>query len=187
MHVGANPKQGTKSANRIPLQKYFHVSKGKLGRTEPTPKRTRATYAYKSSDPIYEHGSPSRKKAARGPWKSYVVGTKCTSEATPNRALRAQMESQTTTEITTCLEGKTRDGMAKLHNSVDKTRTQCPHPIRTPKLSRKENSLKRAKEIVVGMKYTSEPAQKQGAKRTQVRYNQYDNPYLSRRENVKRD
>ena len=84
-------------------------------------------------------------------------------------------------------QGKTRDGMAGLHNSVYKKRTQCPHPIRTPKLSRKQNSLKTAKKIVVGAKYTSEPAQKQGAKRTQVRYNQYDNPYLSRRKIVYRD
>ena len=55
------------------------------------------------------------------------------------------------------------------------------HTMPTPKLSRKENSSKGAKEIVVGAKYMSEPAQTQGAKRTQVRYDQYDNPCLFRR------
>ena len=61
------------------------------------------------------------------------------------------------------------------------------HTMPTPKLSRKENSSKGAKEIVVGAKYTPEPAQKQGAKGTQLRYGQYDNPYLSRRKIVYRD
>ena len=105
MHVGGNPEQGTKIANRIPnhyqVWKYRHVSKGKLGRAWPTPKRTRTTYADKSLDPIQEHASVSRREATRGPSNSYVVGTKCTSNPTPNRALGAEMDSQTTTEIST--------------------------------------------------------------------------------------
>ena len=40
--------------NPKPLQKYRHISKGKLERAWPTPNRTRATYAHKLPDPIYE-------------------------------------------------------------------------------------------------------------------------------------
>ena len=99
MHVGANPNKGIKSANGIPnpYETFEHVSKGNLGRAEPTPKRTRRTHT--NARTPYMNASLSRKEATRGLWKSCVVGMKCTSEATPNRALRVQMESQTTIEI----------------------------------------------------------------------------------------
>ena len=100
IHVGANPKQGTKSAKRIPNHyENLNMSRSENSGGHGLPPTAHGQRTHTNAQISYINASLSEKKATRGPSNSYVVGTKCTSEATPNRALRSQIQSQTTTKI----------------------------------------------------------------------------------------
>ena len=100
MYAGANPKQGTQSANGVPNHyRNINISRGENSGGQSLPPNARGQRTHTNDRTPYMNANLSGKRATRGLWNSWVVGTKCTSEATPNRARRAQMESQTAMEI----------------------------------------------------------------------------------------
>ena len=113
-----------------------------------------------------------------------MVGTKCTSEPIPNRALRAQNESQTTAEIFKCLEGKAREGIAYPESHTGNLRREKPGPhLRTCKPVSK-GSRERAIKLVGGRNEIHVGANpKKGTKSANGIPNHYENLIMSRREN----
>ena len=100
LHVEANPKQGTQSANGTPNHyRNINMSRRENSEGQSLPPNARGQRTHTNDRTPYMNANLSGKRATRGLWNSWVVGTKCTSDATPNRARRAQTESQTAMEI----------------------------------------------------------------------------------------
>ena len=181
MHAGGNPKQGTKSADTIPNH-YENLN------------ASRKENSGGHSLPPDAHGERAHTLA----WTPFKNMQACL-ERTPREGYGNRVWWERNSRRRQPRAGhEERKWNPKHFGNINMSRRENPrrhgrtpqlvgsnaHTMPSPKLSRKENSSKGAKEIVVGAKYTSEPAQKQGAKGPQVRYDQYDNPYLFRRKNV---